>query len=272
MTLKKILNCYLGRSALPSFNLDSFLTYQAVEQAVTTTRLPAIVQLSPNEELFLRADRLAALVSLARHRGLPLFLNFDHGKDPEKIKECLSLGFDMVHFDGSLLPLDQNQKITHHLSTLAHRHHALLEAEIDHINPTSQKAIYTDPQIAQKFIKKTKADFLAVSVGNKHGQDPKKPEHLDLSLLEKIHSALPCTFLTMHGGSGIPLPQLLHSFSLGVIKININTHLRQTLRPSLEKALSQNQSLKTYEYFAPPLKALTKEIEKTLTNFAQSPS
>ena len=270
MTLKKILNCYLGRSALPAFNLDCLLTYQAVEQAVTNTRLPAIVQLSPSEELFIHANRLTALVSLAHRRGLPLFLNLDHGSDPEKIKECLSLGFDMVHFDGSSLPLDENQKITRHLSTLAHRHHALLEAEIDHINPTSQKSAFTDPQIAQKFIKKTKADFLAVAVGNKHGQDPKNPEYLDLPLLKKIHTALPHTLLTMHGGSGIPSSNLRQSFSLGVVKVNINTHLRQILRPSLEKTLSQNPSLKAYEYLTPSLQLLTKEIEKILTDFARS--
>jgi len=103
-TLRQYLDQYKSQHfAIPAFNIDCFEIYQAVEDVVAETGLPCIVQLSAGEDKFIQAERLFMLVKKARVDGLPIFLNMDHGKDLSRLEHLTSLGFDMVHFDGSNL-------------------------------------------------------------------------------------------------------------------------------------------------------------------------
>jgi fructose-bisphosphate aldolase class II/tagatose 1,6-diphosphate aldolase GatY/KbaY len=274
--LKELLNQYQQRhQALPAFNIDSFEIYQAVEMAVSELNLPCIVQLSPSEDEFIQAERLFMLVKKANHEALPIYLNMDHGHDVRRLEHCLELGFDMVHFDGSGMDYHTNLATTKYfVSKMKEKYpNSLIEVEFNHINlvdivPTPDS--FTKPQEAKEFMNVTGADLFALSIGNLHGINQELPEHLNISLLSEIKNVLGNTFLTLHGGSGVPADQIQSAINLGVVKININTSLRLKFINSLRHQLTLNQSEKIYEYLTPVVIEVKEMVKQTLISFNQN--
>lgn len=272
--LKELLLKYKGEhKALPAFNIDSFEIYQAVESAVRETSLPCIVQLSSNEDSFIEAERLYILVRKANVDGLPIYLNMDHGQDTDRLLSLVSLGFDMVHFDGSLLEYSQNLiEAKSFISTAKSINpNLIIEAEFNHINLVDKGVSpdsYTTPDQALEFVGQTGADLLAVSIGNLHGVKADLPEKIDVDLFSKIVSVLPQHFFTLHGGSGIPLEQIKSAISLGIVKININTDLRLAFKKNLLTSINSSSSEKIYDYFNPAIAAVKEIIIQKLTSFS----
>lgn len=265
-SLKEVFSDYFSsHRAIPAFNIDSFEIYQAVEAAVIETRLPAIVQLSANEDKFISAEKLYLLVKKANLESLPIYLNMDHGHNPDRLIQISRLGFDMLHFDGSFLPHDENLAKSIKLVSTVHPQ-SLVEVEFNEIGSVE----FTSPEKAESFMVQTKADLLAVSIGNRHGNNPDIPENIDLKVLSQIRELLPHTFLTLHGGSGIPDTQIKEAIKLGIVKININTDLRQNFLGSLRRELSAQSSEKVYDYFIPAVNDLKKVIKEKLLNFSNS--
>lgn len=276
-TLRQLLIEYKSTGkAIPAFNIDSFEIYQAVEDSVKETGLPCIVQLSEGEDKFIQAERLFVLAKKAQIEGLPIYLNMDHAQDQIRLQKLISLGFDMVHIDGSKMEYETNlettQKFIHTLKT--HYPDIIFEVEFDKINlvesQVSQNS-FTNPQRALEFMSKTNADLLAVSIGNLHGIGLKLPEIIDLNLLTKIRNKIPeDKFITLHGGSGISPDQLSQAIKLGVVKININTELRNSFNHSLSQIYSKDFSQKIYENFSPAINDLKNIIKSKLLLFSTS--
>jgi len=126
----------LEHKAMPSFNIDSFEIFQAVEGAVRETGLPCLVQLSANEDKFIEAEKLFLLVKKSQLEGLPIYLNMDHGKDLPRLTNLAKLGFDMVHFDGSSMAYADNlNAATDFVKNIKNlRPNILVEVEFNHIN------------------------------------------------------------------------------------------------------------------------------------------
>lgn len=274
--LKQLLSEYQQKhQALPAFNIDSFEIYQAVEAAVAQTNLPCLVQLSAGEDKFIHAERLLMLVKKANSEALPIYLNMDHGADTRRLEKCLSLGFDMVHFDASKMDyqtaLETSQFFVKKVKTAYPQ--AVIEVEFNHINLVDAAPApdsFTNPDQAKEFMAATGADLFAVSIGNLHGVNLSLPEHLNLALLRQIKDTLGNTFLTLHGGSGIPLDQIQSAINLGITKININTDLRLRFLDSLRHQFTLQNSEKIYEYFDPVVTDLTELISQKLINFSQN--
>ena len=276
-TLRQLLTEYrsTGR-AIPSFNIDTFEIYQAVEDSVKETGLPCLVQLSAGEDKFIQAERLFILVKKAQIDGLPIYLNMDHASDQVRLEKLVNLGFDMVHFDGSKMDyatnLETSQKFIHSLKD--HYPNTLFEVEFNHINLVDTQVSpnsFTDPNQAYEFMTKTSADLLAVSIGNLHGVSVKLPEILDLNLLSKIRNKIPeDRFITLHGGSGISPDQIVEAIKLGVVKININTEMRINFNQSITKIYSGEVSQKIYDNFSPAIDELKNLIKSKLLLFATS--
>ncbi|MDD2225140.1 MAG: class II fructose-bisphosphate aldolase [Candidatus Shapirobacteria bacterium] len=276
-TLRQLLTEYRATGkAIPAFNIDTFEIYQAVEDSVKETGLPCIVQLSTGEDKFIQAERLFVLVKKAQLDGLPIYLNMDHASDQIRLEKLISLGFDMVHFDGSKMDystnLETSQKFIHILKN--HYPHTLFEVEFNHINLVDtevSKNSFTDPNQAYEFMTQTSADLLAVSIGNLHGVSLKLPETIDLNLLTKIKNKIPeDRFITLHGGSGISPDQITQAIQLGVVKININTELRIAFNQSLAKIYSKEVSQKIYDNFSPAIDELKNIIKSKLLLFSTS--
>ena len=239
--------------AIGAFNVDNLEILKAVCLAGKNKKSPVMLEFSPGEVGYFGLRNIVDLVVNAREEyGIPILLNLDHGKS---VQECMTAidqaGFDEVHFDGSDLEFNENIKKTKEVVDAAHTKGLLVEGEIDKIPGSSEvhsqdldlelvKKSYTDPQKAAKFIQETGIDIFAAFFGNVHGTYPSQPD-LDFDLLKRIRSALPSTYLSLHGGSGISAEQVKEAIKVGeIVKINVNTELRLAYRDALTEKLGEN--------------------------------
>lgn len=193
-----------------------------------------------------------------------------------------SVGFDNVHFDGSDLSFEENVQGAKEVVQAAHAKGLLVEGEIDRIPGSSEvhseqvdlatlRKTYTDPQQAAKFVAETGIDIFAAVFGNVHGTFPNQPD-LDMGLLANIRQALPNTFLSMHGGSGIPARQVREAIKVGeIVKINVNTELRQAFRDALvEKLTDQPNEYTMYKLMPEVILAVAAVVEAKIEVFGSS--
>jgi len=247
--------------AVGQFNFSDFTQMKAIVSAAQKNKSPIILGTSENESKFFGLEEAVALRDALRKKyKVPLFLNLDHGKSFEYIKQAVIAGYDMVHFDGSKLPLAENIKISKQVVTYAGKKGILVEGEVGRIG-TDASRVYmeefvikeedlTKPEEAKEFLKKTGVDLLAVSVGNFHGIEISGIDpNLRLDVLASIKKETGRTFLTLHGGSGTDSEDIKKAIRLGIVKININTELRLAFTGRLRKSLETDKDeIVPYKY------------------------
>lgn len=261
------------KRAMVAFNIDCLEIYQAVEEVVVETKMPCMVQLSPGEDEFVKAERLLMLVKKARLEGLPIYTNMDHGKDIRRLEFLVRLGFDMVHFDGSTADYESNINLSQYFvnKIRAINPEILVEVEFNKIKAVGEAIdpeSLTKVEEAKDFMNRSGAEMLAVSIGNLHGVNINSPERLDLELLKKIAGVLPDKFLAMHGGSGIDQVQLKEAIKMGIVKINVNTDLRLAFRKGMIKGLAENKGDKVYEWMRGAVEEVKRVVRERLLNGA----
>lgn len=238
----------LEKFAIGAFNADTFETMKAVAQAAAGMGSPVLIEVSPGEEKFLGLQNILAVrANLAEEFQVPIFLNLDHADDIDTINNSIELGFDLVHFDGSKLPLDENIRLCKEVVASAHAKGVLVEGEIDHFPGSSEShktesleslgiQRYSDPQKAKQFVEETEVDIFAAFIGNVHGVF-KDEERLNVNKLKEIAQVLSDTFFSLHGGSGVSHLDIQEAIKNGIVKVNINTELRIAYRQTLENVL-----------------------------------
>ena len=172
----------VNKIAIGHFNISDIAGLKAVFEAAYKLRLPVIIGVSEGEGDFIGRRQIAALVkSLKEEYNYPIFLNADHTKSLEKIKEAVEAGFDSVMFDGSNLSLEENIKKTKSIVGYVKSVNSeiLVEGEIGYIKGSStilkasevfiKQENLASSQEAKQFVKETNIDLLAPAVGNIHG-------------------------------------------------------------------------------------------------------
>lgn len=251
--------------AIGAFNVDNLDILKAICEAGKKKKSPVMLEFSQGEVSYFGLDNIVDLVKNARKEyGIDILLNLDHAKKVDECMAAIDKGFDDVHFDGSLLPIEQNILETKKVVEAAHAKGLLVEGEIDRISGSSEVHIeeidmetlmrsYTDPQRAANFVTDTGVDIFAAVFGNVHGTFPTQPD-LDFELLAKIREALPAAFLSMHGGSGIAAEQVQKAIKIGkIVKINVNTEIRQAFRDALSEELGENPEEYAYYKLTPDM-------------------
>jgi fructose-bisphosphate aldolase class II len=204
---------------------------------------PAIIMIYPNHNPQAEWPTLLKIIETEVERaGIPAALVLDHAKTLEQVKHALDLGFSGVMIDASLAPLEQNIAITRKAVELAHAKGASVEAELGHVgvglevSDDEQSAHLTRVDEAERFVKETGVDALAVSIGTLHGLYRGTP-HLDFERIAQLRAACPIP-LVLHGGSDNPDQDLRRAIELGIDKINIWTDIRipflQTVKDKLD--------------------------------------
>ena len=245
LSLAEILRPCMGQSwaigAYDTFNLE---ITQAIVDASATDQAPVIIMIYPNDAPPAEWPTLLRLIESEVERAhIPAALVLDHAKTIDHIEYALELGFSGVMIDASLAPLEENISITRRTVELAHAKGASVEAELGHvgvgqdvISEDQQQARLTRVDEAERFIKETGVDALAVSIGTLHGLYRGKPK-LDFDRLSKLRAACQIP-LVLHGGSDTPEQDLRRAIEIGIDKINIWTDVRipflQTLKEKLE--------------------------------------
>ena len=267
------------RFAIGAFNVDNLEILRAVAQGTANLSSPAIIEVSPGQVKAWGIQNLVACVNnLKEEYQVPLFLNLDHASDLDVINNAIELDFDMVHFDGSELPFEENLKTCADVVAAANQKNIIVEGEIDHFPGSSEpglksvsKNVLTDSAKAGEFVSKAGVDILAVFIGNKHGLYADDSEHLDLDHLQKLIGVLPKMMFSIHGGSGVAPEEVDAAIKQGIVKVNINTELRVAFRETLENMLQGNpDEYAWYKLTAPVIESVREVVESKIKVFGSA--
>jgi len=265
--------------ALGHFNFSDLVVLKAVADTARQLDVPVVVGVSEGEREFVGLRQAAALVkSLREQYGQPIYLNADHTHSLEKSMEAARAGFDLIVFDLSKLPFEENAKQTKQAveALKSINPDILVEAEVGYIGSSSTlhdakpEGVdpLTTPEQARQFVHETRIDLFAPSVGTMHGMlksmvTGNEHKHLDLDRIRQIKAAT-SIFLTLHGGSGTDRKELAAGVHAGLDLIHINTELRVAWRRGIEKSLEENPTEVTPYKLLPDAYANVAAVVKSL--------
>jgi len=236
------------------FNISELVALKAVYSAARELGVPVLIGVSEGERDFIGVRQIAASVrSLRDQEGFPIYLNADHTHSIEKAREAAEAGFDLVVFDGSALPFEENvAKTKQAVAEMKTIHPTItVEGELGFIGSSSSihdkipegMSPMTTPEQAAEFVERTGVDVLAPAVGTMHGMlksmvDGKTRKHVDPARIAAIKGATRVP-LTLHGGSGTDDQGFLDAIEAGITIVHINTELRVAWRRGLDSALAK---------------------------------
>jgi len=239
------------RVAVGHFNFAELVVLKAAAEAAGELGVPVVMGVSESEREFLGVRQAAALVhSMREEGGREIFLNADHTHSIEKAEEAARAGFDMIVFDASEKPLEENIAETRRgvEAVKSMRPWILVEGEVGYVGSGSEihdkrpdNIRLTEPEEAREFVAETKVDLLSPSVGTTHGMlksmiqgmERKRLDIQRIAAIKKI-AGVP---LTLHGGSGTDNQDFSEAIEAGIAMIHINTELRVAWRRGLEESL-----------------------------------
>jgi fructose-bisphosphate aldolase class II len=244
----------VDRVAIGHFNVADLVLLKAVFNSARDLNVPVVVGASEGERKFFGLRQLAATVrSLREEFDFPIYLNADHTHSLSDAVEAARAGFDMVVFDASALPFEENVRRTREAVEALKRVNSaiLVEGELGEIGigseihqqaPDLSKGL-TDPAQAKEFVAATAVDLLAPAVGNMHGMlrsmvGGQVKKHLDIGRIAEIKCSTR-GLLTLHGGSGTDEADLSEAIEAGINLVHINTELRVAWRNGLEQAIAR---------------------------------
>jgi len=232
-TIEMFKKAVSGKYAVPAYNFNNMEQLQAIMTACVETQSPVILQVSKgarkyaNQTLlkYLGQGAVEMMKDMAKDQGLkpvPVALHLDHGDSFELCKSCVESGFSSVMIDASHETFEKNMEITREVVKFAHKHDVTVEGELgvlagieEHVQ--SEKTHYTKPEEVEEFVKNTKADSLAISIGTSHGANKFKPEQctknadgvyvppeLRFDILEEVEKRIPGFSIVLHGSSSVP--------------------------------------------------------------------
>ena len=276
-----------NRVALGHFNFSEFTALQAVVAAARELNVPVVVGVSEGERDFLGVRQAAALVNSYRDEFFhPIFLNADHTHSLARAEQAARAGFDMIVFDRSSLPLEENIAETKAAVEAVKSIHPgiLVEGEVGYIGTSSEildktpeGLALTTPEEARQFVAATRVDLFSPAVGNMHGMlasmvAGNTRKRLDIPRIAAIKQAS-SAFLTLHGGSGTNDEDFRQAIQAGINMIHINTELRVAWRRSLESSLAlKTNDVAPYKLLPPVIDAVKQVVRARLLLFNSTAS
>ena len=127
----------------------------------------------------------------------------------------------------------------------------------------------TVPDEAAKFVKETKVDALAVSIGNAHGWYKEEPK-LDFGRLAAIREITKVP-LVLHGASGIGEDDIRKAIDAGITKINIDTEIRDAFKRGVQGFISENpKEIDPRKILKPAMAEITEVVRRKIKLFGSS--
>jgi fructose-bisphosphate aldolase class II len=254
--------------AVGAFNVIQVEHAEAIIGAAEQTGSDVILQLSQNAVAYHGALEPIglAILSLAKSSSSRVAVHLDHAEDEALIKKALELGFNSIMFDGSKYDYSTNVAKTVQMVELAHSHGAWLEAELGEIggkDGVHAATARTIPSEARAFVESTAVDSLAVAIGSSHAMT-NQSARIDFELVADLAAAVNIP-LVMHGSSGVALPDIRKSVSLGIRKVNISTELNKKMTEAIKEFLTSHPSIvDPREYLGAGRKAIQLAVKQYL--------
>jgi len=280
-----------------AYNVNNMEQIQAIMAAASETKSPVIIQASRGALKYSKMIYLKKLMEAAaiENPDIPIVVHLDHGNSLDTVKEAVELGFTSVMIDGSLKEdsktptnYDENVEVTSKVVEYAHPLGVSVEGELGTLGGIedgvgSGKVTLTDPDQAEKFIKTTKVDALALAIGTSHGAYKfKEAPTLAMEIIGEVKKRCPETPLVMHGSSsvpqdlvaivnkyggamkksmGVPMEQIQEGIKHGIAKINVDTDGRIAITGAIRKVFAETpEEFDPRKYLGPARDALKELI------------
>ena len=256
-----------GQYGVGAFNTNNMEITQAILEAAEETKSPVIVALSEGALKYGGDDLVALVLRLGEEVSVPVAVHLDHGSSFESCMQAIRYGFTSVMIDKSHEDEATNIRETKKVVEAAHAVGVSVEAEIgrlggveEHVVVAAEDAILTKPDEAERFMRETGADYLAVAIGTSHGANKGKGRpYIDHNRIVEIAGRLPNP-LVMHGASGVPErivarlnnaggelsdatgiheEDVRKAVTEGIAKINTDTDLRLIFTAAIREILKQ---------------------------------
>lgn len=282
-TLKQIIKAAeKNKVAVGHFNFAEMSVLRAAVDVAEKLKVPIIMGTSESERAFMGPDQAVTLVKSLRAMGLPIFINADHTKSLERVREAAAAGYDAILFDGGSLSFEENVKLTKEVVEYVKSINPdiIVEGELGYIGSSSkllkevpEGAAITKEQLttikeAKEFVEETKVDMLAPAVGNIHGMLVNAPEpNLDLARVRAIKKAVGIP-LVLHGASGNTDNDVKGAIRGGVSIVHVSTEIRAAWRKALNNSLKvDEEEIAPYRILKAPREVAGEVIEKKLRVF-----
>lgn len=282
--IKKIIEkAKKGNYAIGAFNTSNLEITKAIILAAVKLKSPIIIQTSESAIEYSNLPTIYNIITnLANTIGksIPIAIHLDHGKDIKLIKDCININYSSVHIDASEESFNKNVSLTKKVIKAAHKKKIWFQGELGAIlgkegminvgkGKLNIEDYYTDPVKAKEYIKKTKVDTLAISIGTAHGYF-KNDNKLDYNRLKQISSLIKNP-LVLHGGSGLNSNSYKKLIKNGISVINIDTNLRLAYKKALSKSIkNSNNIIDPRKILQPATDAVQKEVEKMIKIFGSN--
>ena len=250
VTLKEILAIAEERNiAIGAFNATGLEAIEAEIAAAEQLNLPVIIQFAQCHETLVPLSTIGPImVDMAKKASVPVCVHLDHGETLEYLEEAVKIGFTGIMYDGSVLPYEENVANSKKTVKMAKKYGASVEAELGSMgkresgtgdgSEQDDTKIYTDPDLAAKFVEETGIDALACSFGTTHGIYLTKPK-LDFDIVKMVREKTGNIPVVMHGGSGVSKEDYCKAVEAGVRKINYFTYMDKAGGNAVVKYLNE---------------------------------
>lgn len=258
-----------GGYAVPAFNIHNLETLQVVVETAFEMRSPVIIAGTPSTiSDYAGPDYIKAMAEVAAGEyNIPIAIHLDHFEDVAVIKRDIDIGFRSCMIDASKEAFEKNIQIVKEVVEYAHRFDTTVEAELgklggkeDDLVIDEKDSMYTNPDDAVEFVKRTGVDSLAVAIGTAHGLY-KGEAKLDFDRLIEIRKKVSVP-LVLHGASDVPDELVKKAISLGICKVNIATDLKIPFADAVKKYFIANPDANDPRKYMTPGKEAMKEIVK----------
>ncbi|EAE5343644.1 TPA: ketose-bisphosphate aldolase [Listeria monocytogenes] len=237
-----------NKFAVGAFNVADSNFLRVVVEEAEKNNAPAIIAVHPTELDFTKDDFFQYVLARIKNSPVPFVLHLDHGDNMGDVMRAVRCGFSSVMIDGSLLPFEENIRVTKEVVDVCHKLRVSVEGELGTIGKTGNsieggvsEIIYTKPEEAEEYISRTGVDTLAVAIGTAHGIYPKDKEpKLRLDILKEI-KALVNIPLVLHGGSANPDAEIAAAVEIGIQKVNISSDYKYAFYKKCREILSTTE-------------------------------
>ncbi|EIO4747845.1 ketose-bisphosphate aldolase [Listeria monocytogenes] len=237
-----------NKFAVGAFNVADSNFLRVVVEEAEKNNAPAIIAVHPTELDFTKDDFFQYVLARIKNSPVPFVLHLDHGDNMGDVMRAVRCGFSSVMIDGSLLPFEENIRVTKEVVDVCHKLEVSVEGELGTIGKTGNsieggvsEIIYTKPEEAEEYISRTGVDTLAVAIGTAHGIYPKDKEpKLRLDILKEI-KALVNIPLVLHGGSANPDAEIAAAVEIGIQKVNISSDYKYAFYKKCREILSTTE-------------------------------
>ncbi|MBF2450849.1 ketose-bisphosphate aldolase [Listeria welshimeri] len=237
-----------NKFAVGAFNVADSNFLRVVVEEAEKNNAPAIIAVHPTELDFTKDDFFQYVLARIKNSPVPFVLHLDHGDNMGDVMRAVRCGFSSVMIDGSLLPFEENIRVTKEVVEVCHKLGVSVEGELGTIGKTGNsieggvsEIIYTKPEEAEEYISRTGVDTLAVAIGTAHGIYPKDKEpRLRLDILKEIKELVNIP-LVLHGGSANPDAEIAAAVEIGIQKVNISSDYKYAFYKKCREILSTTE-------------------------------